>query len=83
MCEPFDLSMTFNKLNYTPLLSQSFLSPSIDPLELDLSHHLKMKFSPVAMRFKKEVYTYLLRCMDLNMNYTDEKSESFMFYIWN
>jgi hypothetical protein len=40
--KPFDMNIRFDKLNYTPLLAQSFLSPQIDPLELDISYHMHM-----------------------------------------
>jgi len=83
MTSPYDLNVKFDKLNYTPLLSQSFLSPQIDPRELDIGYKILMKYTPVKMFFKQSAYRYMLRCMDLNLNYSDGLHNSqYMFYVW-
>lgn len=35
------------------------------------------------MNFKKEIYTYFLRCMDLNINYYDNLEPGFQLFTWN
>lgn len=35
------------------------------------------------MNFKKEIYTYFLRCMDLNINYYDNLAPGFQLFTWN
>ncbi len=73
----FNLNIAFEKLNYTPLLEESYISKDIDFLELDISYKIQMKFSPLIMHLRSDVYTYLLRCVDLNINYSDSLTKYF------
>jgi len=51
-----------------------------NPAILDQSNHIEME-TPKRMKLnmKPEHYTYLLKCLDLNINYTDNLSDSFNF----
>lgn len=50
------------------------------PLVLDLSKHIKINIpKTLRIRMRPEHYTYLLKCIDLNINYTDMYSEVFNF----
>ena len=79
----FDMKTTFEKLNYSPLLEDSYNSKDIDFTELDISHKISINFSPLIMHLRIDVYTYILRCMDLNINYSDELTKFFQLAIWN
>jgi hypothetical protein len=35
------------------------------------------------MNFKKEVYTYFLKCLDLNINYYDMLAPGYQLFTWN
>lgn len=35
------------------------------------------------MHLRSDVYTYMLRCIDLNINYTDSLAKYFQLAIWN
>jgi hypothetical protein len=58
------------RLNYSELLEKNYLSEGFNFEDLDISQHIKVKCSPVKLQFTQEVYTYLLRCNDLNINYS-------------
>jgi len=48
-----------------------------------MSFHLKIRSSHLQLILRKDIYTYLLRCMDLNINYSDQMGPEFQFSIWN
>eukprot|EP01022_Parablepharisma_sp_SALTPOND_P001728 TRINITY_DN1071_c0_g1_i1.p1 TRINITY_DN1071_c0_g1~~TRINITY_DN1071_c0_g1_i1.p1 ORF type:complete len:1296 (+),score=172.27 TRINITY_DN1071_c0_g1_i1:23862-27749(+) len=51
-----------------------------DPSVLDQSHHIKVVIPKILkLCMKPEHYTYLLKCLDLNVNYTDNNSDFFNF----
>jgi hypothetical protein len=35
------------------------------------------------MNFKKDIYTYFLKCMDLNINYYDMLTPGYQLFAWN
>jgi hypothetical protein len=35
------------------------------------------------MNFKREVYTYFLSCLDLNINYYDMLAPGYQLFTWN
>ena len=59
------------KLNHSPKLQRYYLSDGFDFSDLDISQHVKVKLSPLKLNFTQEVYTYMLRCNDLNICYSD------------
>jgi len=71
--EPFDLTFSYSYLKYSKLL------PYVDSDQLDKSFRIKLQFSPLKLRFKQEIYTYLLRCVDLNFAWTDYNEKYFDF----
>ena len=68
---PFDMKISLERINFSELLTDQFLSEGINFEEFDKSDKLKIHSTAFEMNFKKEVYTYFLRCMDLNINYFD------------
>jgi len=51
-----------------------------DPAVLDQSIHIKAEAPAILkLAMKPEHYTYLLKCLDLNINYTDHNSDFFNF----
>ena len=72
--EPFDFSFSFSTLNYSSMLGM------IDSHELDKSYEAQIEIRPAyVLKFKQEVYTYILRCIDLNFGYTDYLQDLFNF----
>lgn len=37
----------------------------------------------LEMKFKPSTYEYLMRCLDLNVNFVDELDAHFQFHNWN
>lgn len=72
VAEPFDMRIDFSSLNYSPLL------PRIDSSQLNKSYLVEIEFKPlVSLRLTQDIYTFLCRCIDLNVLYTDYKEEKF------
>mmetsp|Transcript_21720 Transcript_21720/g.33474 ORF Transcript_21720/g.33474 Transcript_21720/m.33474 type:complete len:108 (+) Transcript_21720:5303-5626(+) len=84
MMKPFDLSVNIDRLNYSPQLLDRFLSPGFDFNDLQLEDRLSIK-SPhmLELTFRQPTYNFLLRCMDLNINYVDRQEACFQFATWN
>jgi len=67
-----DFDISIEKLNFSPILNDlQFMTPEIDFEDLDFSQHINVKFTPVKLNLTQEVYTYLLRCNDLNIGHMD------------
>eukprot|EP00347_Sterkiella_histriomuscorum_P000566 403375355 len=79
----YDMKIVFEKLNQSPYLEESFNSKHIDFTDLDISYKIQISFSALVMHLRQDVYTYLLRCVDLNINYTDNLTKYFQLAIWN
>ena len=77
IAQSFDMKIAFEKLNPTPLMADNYQSTVLDFNELDISYNITLNFSPLIMHVKQDVYTYLLRCNDLNLNYTDMLAKYF------
>lgn len=77
MAPDFNMNINFERLNYTPLLEDYYLSKDIDFLDLDISYHISLNVSPLHLRFRQDVYSYFIRVMDLNINYTDDLQQHF------
>ena len=71
------MQVMFEKLNYSPLLQDSYSSQGLDFQELDISNHISLSLSPLIMHLKQDIYTYLLRCNDLNIGYSDQLNPYF------
>ena len=41
---------------------------------------MRIKFDPIQFRIRQDVYTQILRILDLNINYTDFLEREFYFF---
>lgn len=74
MVEPFDLLVNFSYLNHSPLL------PIIDSHNFDKSFLVELDIKPeISLRLRQDIYSFLLRCIDLNFSYSDYNEEQFSF----
>jgi len=82
---PFDLKIDYETINSSPLLVDGHLSPGIDFDDLQIQEKIAIRTFETSLdvKFKPAVYTYLMRCLDLNINYVDELEAFFQFYDWN
>ena len=70
----FDLNVEFCYISNSPLL------PRIDSHELDKSYIVNVGFAPhLHLRMREDIYTFILRCIDLNFAYTDYLDEKYNF----
>jgi hypothetical protein len=70
------MRLDFSYITGTPVLRQ------IDSNQLDKSFLVEIDFAPILhMRFREDIYTYILRVVDLNFAYTDYLEEKFNFRI--
>jgi hypothetical protein len=52
----------------------------IDSKELDKSFEVNVNFAPhLHLRLREDIYTFILRCVDLNLAYTDYLEDKFNF----
>ena len=63
-------------------LSFSEVIEKIDKRDLDKSGSIRITFDPVLLLLPQQIYTYILRCSDLNFTYTDKLQDEFMFSKW-
>lgn len=42
--------------------------------------HILLNFEPIELILPQDIYTCILRILDLNINYTDGLTESYFFY---
>ena len=56
-----------------------FHIPIILILVLDQSNKIDVQLRPINLKFNQKQYTYLLRCLDLNINYIDDHEKEFQF----
>lgn len=50
----------------------------IDSTQLDKSYEITIEFDPqLNLRFREDIYTFLLRCIDLNFAYSDNFDDKF------
>eukprot|EP00347_Sterkiella_histriomuscorum_P018285 403346093 len=71
--EPFSIKVLFEKLSHSELLQRA------DPLLIEQASHIFINFDPVDLSFNQTVYTGILRCMDLNMNFQDMLPKEYYF----
>jgi hypothetical protein len=80
---PFDMLISLERINYSVLLLDQFMSEGIDFEEFNNSEQIKITSTAFEMNFKKEIYTYFLKCLDLNINYYDMLHEGYQLFTWN
>ena len=71
---PFNIKIVFESLAYSPLLSK------IDPKVLDQATHIRIKFDPFQLTIRQDIYTKILRILDLNINFTDFLEREYYFF---
>jgi hypothetical protein len=72
--EPFNLAIIYESLAYSPILGK------LDPRIVEQASHLRIKFDPVHLTLRQDVYTKILRILDLNINYTDFLEKEYFFF---
>ena len=65
--KPFDLSLEFETASVE---AEDYLNHN--PKVVDQSYKINIETTPIKLSLKQKYYTYLLNCIDLNINYTDE-----------
>lgn len=68
------MSITYESLAYSPIL------PKLDPRVVEQASHLRIKFDPVHLTLRQDVYTKILRILDLNIYYTDFLEKEYYFF---
>ncbi|CAI2385812.1 unnamed protein product [Moneuplotes crassus] len=71
-------SCKFFFVNFKQLLQSDTLE-YIDPLALNKSLCLDLEFSPIDVKISKRQFTYLMKCLDLNINYDDGMKDLYDF----
>lgn len=66
------------EVDFRQLLHSDMLE-FIDPLALNKALTVDLKFSPISVQLSKAQFTYLMKCLDLNINYDDGKKELYDF----
>jgi len=67
------LKVDFRQLVFSELLEY------IDPLALNKAFCTDLNFSPITIQLSKVQFTYLMKCLDLNINYDDGMKEQYDF----
>jgi hypothetical protein len=83
IAKPFDIKIVFEKPNQTPLMLDNYISDQIDFADFDISNKLTITFTPFLLNLRQDVYTFLLRCNDLNFNFSDQLATYFQLAIWS
>ena len=63
-------------------MSGSEVIAKIDPREIDKAARVNLIFTPIELIWPQSIYTYMLRCADLNFSYTDGLTEEYFFIKW-
>ena len=71
--EPFNLKVTFETLADSPVLAK------VDPHMIEKAAHLRLEFDPVLLNLRQDIYTQILRCLDLNINFQDFMEREYYF----
>ena len=74
--KPFNINISYNYLLYSELLEK------IDLKNLDASKDIKILFEPVRLILPQAVYTYILKCNDLNFGWSDRMQAEFYCVKW-
>ena len=70
---PFDLTIEYEKLVQSPMLEDNFLSKGFNFEQFLIHDIIRIKSEKeIELNMKQSVYTYFMRCLDLNVNYTDK-----------
>ena len=80
---PFDMMISYERINWSELLLDYYMSYGIDFEEFDLSDKIVIKSTALKFNFEKEIYTYFLQMLDLNINYYDMLAPGYQLFTWN
>ena len=74
--KPFAVSVEYKKMSGSDVIAK------IDPREIDKAARVNLVFTPIELIWPQSIYTYMLRCADLNFSYTDGLMEEYYFIKW-
>ena len=81
---PTDLKIEYERFNESPVIKDSYMTAGFDFMDLKINDSLKISApTSIELSFKQHIFTYLMRCIDLNINYQDGLERYFQLYIWN
>jgi hypothetical protein len=72
----FGIKINFDALQYSELLEK------IDVRDMDKSTNVQIDFDPVMLVLPQAVYTFMLRCSDLNFTWSDRLQAEFYCVKW-
>ena len=78
MVAPTDIRIEIELFNKSPLIKDSYLSSGFDFMDLKINDRIQI-FAPaiIEVSFRQHIFTYLMRCLDLNILYTDGNERYF------
>ena len=74
--QTFNLFVEYKKISYSEVIEK------IDNKDCDKAAQINIKFDPLLLILPQSIYTYMLRCADLNTAYTDNLREEYHFIKW-
>lgn len=80
---PFDMLISYERINWSELLLDQYMSKGIDFEEFDNGDKIIIKSTALKFNFEKEIYTYFLQMLDLNINYYDMLAPGYQLFTWN
>ena len=81
---PFDMLISYERINWSEHLHHNqYMSKGIDFEEFDYSDKILIKSTALKFNFEKEIYTYFLQMLDLNINYYDMLAPGYQLFTWN
>mgnify|MGYP006878262207 CR=1 FL=1 len=80
---PFDMHISVERTNFSEQLTQAYLSEGIDFSDFQNADVIKIKAGALELNFKKQIYTYMLRVLDLNINFYDRLEAGYQLFNWN
>ena len=80
---PFDMVISMERINWSELLLDQFMSKGINFEEFDNGDKILIKSTALKFNFEKEIYTYFLQMFDLNINYYDMLAPGYQLFTWN
>ena len=74
--QTFSIDVEYKKLSYSEVIEK------IDARECDKAAQINIRIDPLLLILPQSIYTYMLRCADLNTAYTDDLREEYHFIKW-
>ena len=73
---PFNITIEYKRLSASEVIAK------IPSIEMDKAAHVNLTFTPIELIWPQSIYTYMLRCGDLNFSYSDGLVEEYFFIKW-